>query len=83
MRRSRKEILPALAVRLALLLALAAGATIAQQIPAPNQSAPQPQPSAEQPPPPSSRVPRAPGDDVFVPTEELAADEEVTFPVDI
>jgi hypothetical protein len=64
-------------------IALAAGATIAQQLPAPNQTPPQPQqPSAERLPPPADS-PRAPGDDVFVPTEELSADEEVTFPVDI
>jgi hypothetical protein len=49
-----------------------------------------PTPPAEQRPtpplPPSQRSgppPARPGDDVFIPTEELAADEEVTFPVDI
>ena len=29
------------------------------------------------------RPPPRPEDDVFIPSEELAADEEVTFPVDI
>jgi hypothetical protein len=60
---------------------------------APQQSAPgqqRPTPPAQQRPtpplPPSQRSgppPARPGDDVFIPTEELAADEEVTFPVDI
>jgi hypothetical protein len=60
---------------------------------APQQSAPgqqRPSPPAQQRPtpplPPSQRSgppPARPGDDVFIPTEELAADEEVTFPVDI
>jgi hypothetical protein len=40
-------------------------------------------PAPQQAEPPASRPPAPPGDDVFVPTEELAADEEVTFPVDI
>ncbi len=36
------------------------------------------------PPPPSTRGAQRPSDDGgFVPTEELQADEEVTFPVDI
>jgi hypothetical protein len=36
------------------------------------------------PPPPSARGAQRPSDDDgFVPTEELQADEEVTFPVDI
>ena len=45
--------------------------------------APDPEAENETPPQP----PRSPGnsgaDDVFIPSEEIAADEEVTFPVDI
>lgn len=54
--------------------------------PPPRQSAPQQQQRPNPPPPPSQSQrppPARPGDDVFIPTEELAADEEVTFPVDI
>jgi hypothetical protein len=47
-------------------------------------------PSAENPPagspPPQDAAPPRPAsgaDEVFIPSEELAADEEVTFPVDI
>ncbi|HEY8520213.1 MAG TPA: hypothetical protein VIN61_09040 [Gammaproteobacteria bacterium] len=52
------------------------------------EQAPEPPASAEEnrrpPPPPSSGGERPqPTDDVFIPTEELAADEEVIFPVDI
>jgi len=44
------------------------------------------QPEAENPPAEdgaTERPPPTPEDDVFIPSEELAADEEVTFPVDI
>jgi hypothetical protein len=68
-----------------LLIALAIGATtIAQDAPPEQGDAPaQAEPPASAPPSP----PPAPGtrasEDVFVPTEEIAADEEITFPVDI
>lgn len=58
-----------------------------QNAPAPpRQNAPEQQQRPNPPPPPSQSQrppPARPGDDVFIPTEELAADEEVTFPVDI
>jgi hypothetical protein len=53
--------------------------------PPPRQTEP-PQQRPSPPPPPSQTgrpPPARPGDDVFIPSEELAADEEVTFPVDI
>lgn len=44
-------------------------------------------PAATEPPPPAATEPppeaEPEDDDVFIPTEELSADEEVTFPVDI
>ena len=43
-------------------------------------------PPAAQTPPRDTAGPPAPGeglDDIFIPSEEIAADEEVTFPVDI
>src|SRR5262245_54897339 len=52
----------------------------------PPQRAPEQQQRPSPPPPPSQtgrQPPARPGDDQFIPTEELAADEEVTFPVDI
>lgn len=42
--------------------------------------------AAETPPPEATEAPpeaEPEDDDVFIPTEELSADEEVTFPVDI
>jgi hypothetical protein len=60
---------------LAALLGLFLGAATAQD---------EPEPPAE----PEAESPRAPEeqdavDDVFIPSEEIQADEEVTFPVDI
>jgi hypothetical protein len=52
----------------------------------PPQRAPEQQQRPSPPPPPSQTgrpPPARPGDDAFIPTEELSADEEVTFPVDI
>lgn len=50
------------------------------------RTAPPPQPTTTPPttagPPPAGSRP-TPDDDVFIPTEELSADEQVTFPVDI
>jgi hypothetical protein len=46
-----------------------------------------PPPATTPPPAPAGQPPAAPrppvNEDVFVPTEELSADEQVTFPVDI
>jgi hypothetical protein len=47
------------------------------------QQAPQPPPREDARPAPPAEDADAGTDDVFIPTEELAADEEVTFPVDI
>jgi hypothetical protein len=70
-----------------LLMALAISTTtIAQDAPPAEQgdAPPQAEPPAASAPP---STPPAPGtrasEDVFVPTEEIAADEEITFPVDI
>lgn len=64
---------------LALLTVVALGQD-ADETPAPRdgtagseQRAPEPEPATEQ----------SAADDVFIPTEEIPADEEVTFPVDI
>jgi hypothetical protein len=59
------------------------------QVPAPPPAAEQPgpppaertEPAPTNPPPGSPRPPAA--DEGFVPSEELGADEEVTFPIDI
>jgi hypothetical protein len=70
------------------LLGLLALAAWAQDAPAEGEAAAESPPAAQRqptdrpPPPPSAQRP-APRDDGFVPSEELQADEEVTFPVDI
>jgi len=57
--------------------------------PAPTQPQSTPQPTPGKPPPVTppagaAVTPRTPSkDDEFIPTEELGADEEVTFPVDL
>jgi len=59
-------------------LALGAGAFAQDEAPA--------EPADEAPAPASENAPRRPPrneNDVFIPTEEIAADEEVVFPVDI
>lgn len=74
-----------------LVLALGAAAPFAQEAPDeagdPPAPAEAPEPAAEDDAGPAGAggrdVPARPDDDVFVPTEELDADEEVTFPVDI
>jgi hypothetical protein len=69
----------------------AVGALLAQESP---EASPPPQPPAASAPPsatppaaPSESVPAGPGpnveEDVFIPTQELNADDQVTFPVDI
>jgi hypothetical protein len=68
-----------------LTLGLLALCAVAQESPPPAQ-APTPPAQSPAPPAPSPVPPQASSeasDDVFIPTEELAADEEVTFPVDI
>jgi hypothetical protein len=62
-----------------LLLALFAAASAAQP---PEDPAPASPPTAEQ---PDAEDPDAgdAADDVFIPSDEIQADEEVTFPVDI
>lgn len=71
--------------RLIAALTVAGFATLpaaAQQTP-PAQSTPPPAQEASAPPAvPPAAGPR-PSDEAFIPTEELSADEEVTFPVDI
>jgi hypothetical protein len=58
-------------------------APASQPVPAQTQTAPGKPPSVV-PPAGAPVTPRAPSkDDEFIPTEELGADEEVTFPVDI
>jgi hypothetical protein len=74
-------------------VALAAvGALLAQENPGPRpepQSPPAASPPPAAPPAPAGEAapPAAPGpnveDDVFIPTQELNADDQVTFPVDI
>jgi hypothetical protein len=68
------------------------GGAVEAQAPAPQDPAPADPPAPQQPPPagqpqtpPAQGGPRRPAGntDVFIPTEEIAADEEVTFPVDI
>jgi hypothetical protein len=61
---------------LAVLSLALAPAAEAQEGPAETEERAEP----ERPAPPR---PRPPADDVFIPSEEIAADEEVTFPVDI
>ncbi|HEX6996630.1 MAG TPA: hypothetical protein VF322_00710 [Gammaproteobacteria bacterium] len=52
-----------------------------EQAPAPPASSEESRASA---PPPEAGTERPkPSDDVFIPTEEIAADEEIIFPVDI
>jgi hypothetical protein len=60
----------------ALSLALAPAAQAQDEPAEPEQRA-----EPERPAPPRPRPPAS--DDVFIPSEEIAADEEVTFPVDI
>ena len=72
----------------AALLALSAFAVWApaQESGAPDEKAAAEQTPAPAPSPPSSSPPAAAAadeDDVFVPSEELSAEDEVTFPVDI
>jgi hypothetical protein len=55
----------------------------AQPPPAAPQGEGAPAPRQTPAPPSAERRAPAPRDDVFVPSEELQADEEVTFPVDI
>lgn len=68
------------------MLAFVGGAATGQQSEPPAGPPAAEQPPATQTPPPAprdgSRRPAADAD-VFIPTEELSADEEVTFPVDI
>jgi hypothetical protein len=71
---------------MAAVLGAASPASFAQDQQRPAET---PRPAEQEAAPPSAppqggarRAP-APRDDVFVPTEELSADEEVTFPVDI
>jgi hypothetical protein len=70
-------------------LVLAALALVAAGSPAQDDAPGQADPAANSEPasppaPESAPLPAPnPADDVFVPTEEIAADEEVTFPVDI
>jgi hypothetical protein len=83
---------------LSIVLATLAAATVGQeseqpaQPAAPAQPAPAPAPPPNNPPPdaarsaPSTETPPARGvvrGDEFIPTQELQADEEATFPVDI
>jgi hypothetical protein len=65
-----------------LLLALVAGVSAAQP---PEDAAPAPPPAAEQPEAEDTEDADAgdAADDVFIPSDEIQADEEVTFPVDI
>jgi hypothetical protein len=65
-------------------LALVTAGTPAQ-VDAPAEADPAENTEPASPPAPESAPLPAPDpqDDVFVPTEEIAADEEVTFPVDI
>jgi len=64
-------------VALTLLAAVALGQD-ADETPAPRD----PPPAAGEP-RPSPAAGQSEADDVFIPTEEIPADEEVTFPVDI
>jgi hypothetical protein len=70
-------------------LGLAALALVTAGSPAQDDTPGDPEPAANTEPaappaPESAPLPSPdPDDDVFVPTEEIAADEEVTFPVDI
>jgi len=73
-----------------LALGLLSLCAVAQEGQPPTQSpvppAQSPPPPAQSPVPPAQDPPQASpraSDDVFIPTEELSADEEVTFPVDI
>jgi hypothetical protein len=90
-----KTKIEAVALGAALVALTAVGALLAQE----NAEAPPPRPPvASTPPaatPPDTTPPAAPGesapagpgqgveDDVFIPTQELNADDQVTFPVDI
>lgn len=60
-----------------MLLAVASASSVGQE--AGEEAEPQPPPPAESAPPPDTR----PLDEIFIPSEEIAADEEVIFPVDI
>jgi hypothetical protein len=79
---SESEVLPMIRTQKAVLaLGLFALTCAAQEAPPPERT-----PAPAEAPPPVQSPPRASteaSDDVFIPTEELAADEEVTFPVDI
>ena len=71
-----------------MVLGLLSVGTLAQESEqqAPRDAPPQAPPREEAPPPEPAEPPARPGraaDDVFIPTEELAADEAVTYPVDI
>lgn len=87
--KSKTEIV---AFGVALVALTAVGALLAQDNAAAPPTPPQP-PAASTPPPaappaaPGESTPTGPGpnveDDVFIPTQELNADDQVTFPVDI
>lgn len=70
------------AVLAAAAAALLAGAFAQEADQEAERPAPAERPETESATPPEPRG-RAEGDDVFVPTEEIGADEEITFPVDI
>lgn len=68
-----------------LLIALAgiAALALAQQEPAPDSSDDAPDTAEQAPGDDGAGFNRDADEDVFIPTEEIPADEEVTFPVDI
>ncbi len=70
---------------LLLLLGFALAHAVTAQEPREAPPAPPDEAAEPAPPPPSEADRRRAGgtDDVFIPSEELAADEEATFPVDI
>jgi len=70
---------PILALTLFLLLGLNGAA---QEAPAPPAGARQAQPEQAEPPQAAGSEPRT-LEEIFIPSEEIAADEEVTFPIDI
>ena len=64
-------------------LALLLGAPVAIAQDEPPATPPAAPPAAPETPPAATPDAGSDDDDVFIPTEELSADEEVTFPVDI